>query len=71
VATVREIYNTLDPNAALVNLSRYRVHYIYVGDLERLYYDAQGLAKFDAMVSAGALQIVYQNDHVKIYEIKE
>lgn len=70
VATVAMIYNTPDAQAALDALKRFRVRYIYVGDLERAYYNALGLAKFDAMARAGALQVVYQNEHVKIYEIK-
>lgn len=71
IATVQTIYNTLDPQAALDALKRFRVKYIYVGDLERAYYDAHGLAKFDAMAQVGMLRIAYQNDHVKVYEIGE
>ena len=71
VQTVSDIYNTPDAASALAMMSRFRVKYIYVGDMERLYYDLVGLAKFDRMVGAGALQVVYHNDHVKIYEIKE
>ncbi|HEX7594419.1 MAG TPA: DUF2298 domain-containing protein, partial [Anaerolineae bacterium] len=70
IATVATIYNTPDPQVALDALARFRVQYIYVGDLERAYYNALGLAKFDAMARAGALQVVYQNGHVEIYEIK-
>ncbi len=69
VATVQTIYNTLDPQTALDAMKHFRVQYIYVGDLERAYYNAAGLAKFDTMAQAGLLQIVYQNDHVKIYKI--
>jgi YYY domain-containing protein len=70
IKTASDIYNTPDANSALEMMSRFRVKYIYVGDLEHAYYNAVGLAKFDLMVGAGKLQIVYQNDHVKIYEIK-
>ncbi len=69
IATVQTIYNTLDPQTALDAMKHFRVQYIYVGDLERAYYNAAGLAKFDTMAQAGLLQIVYQNDHVKIYKI--
>jgi uncharacterized membrane protein len=71
IQTVSNIYNTPDTSSALEMMSRFRVKYIYIGDLERLYYNLVGLAKFDTMVGTGALQVVYQNDHVKIYEIKE
>jgi uncharacterized membrane protein len=69
VQTVASIYNSTDMNAALDLMRNYRVKYVYVGDLERAYYDARGLVKFDLMVSAGVAQIAYQNDHVKIYEL--
>ncbi len=69
VATVRDIYDTLDVNTALTEMNQFHVRYIYIGDMERVYYNANGLAKFDAMVGMGKLRVVYQNEHVKIYEI--
>ena len=71
VATVRDMYDTLDVNTALTEMSQFHVKYIYIGDMERVYYNANGLAKFDAMVGMGKLKVVYQNDHVKIYEIMD
>jgi uncharacterized membrane protein len=71
IQTVNDIYNTPDADSALAMLSRFRVKYIYVGDMERLYYNQVGLAKFDLMADAGQVQVVYQNGHVKIFEIKE
>jgi uncharacterized membrane protein len=71
IQNVSDIYNTPDVTAALGMMSRFHVKYIYVGDMERLYYNLVGLAKFDQMAGAGTLQVVYQNDHVKIYQIKE
>jgi YYY domain-containing protein len=50
-------------------IRRYDVRYIYVGPYERLYYDPQGLAKFDAMVASGGLQVVYDRGGVRIYEV--
>lgn len=70
IDAVRAIYNTRDANDALTMLKRFRASYIYVGDVERTFYDAQGLAKFDAMVRAGQLELVYQNERVKIYKVK-
>jgi YYY domain-containing protein len=70
IDSVRDIYNTLDLNQALGNLKRFNVQYVYIGDMERAFYDPQGLDKFDAMVRAGMLEVVYQNERVKIYRVK-
>ena len=51
-------------------LNRYRVSYIYVGDLERTFYDPSGIAKFDVMRASGQLELVYENERVKIYRVK-
>ena len=44
---VQTIYNDQDPKLVSGLLHRYGVQYVYVGPLERLYYDAAGLEKFD------------------------
>jgi uncharacterized membrane protein len=59
IEEVNQFYNTPDPNAALEFLRRYHVNYIVVGDLERVYYSAEGLAKFQQMVQQGMLQMVF------------
>jgi YYY domain-containing protein len=66
---VQTAYSTPVPQEALGILERYDVRYIYVGPYERLYYDAQGLAKFDAMVVEGDLELVYDRNGVKIYRV--
>ncbi|MCD6519087.1 MAG: glycosyltransferase family 39 protein, partial [Anaerolineae bacterium] len=66
---LRELYNTHDVQAALKILRRYQVSYIYVGELERAYYDPQGLAKFEDMVGS-YLEIVYRRGPVTIYKVK-
>jgi YYY domain-containing protein len=48
-------------------LDRYHVQYIYVGDLERAYYDAAALQKFEDAAAAGRLEVVYDQDGVTIY----
>jgi uncharacterized membrane protein len=68
---VRQIYNSPSPDEALALVKRFRVAYIYIGDVERAFYDQVGLAKFDAMVRAGQLQLVYQNERVKIFQVSE
>jgi uncharacterized membrane protein len=42
-------------------LDKYNVRYIYVGELERAYYDHHALRKFDRAVAEGQLMLVY--DH--------
>jgi YYY domain-containing protein len=50
-------------------LDRYGVKYVYVGELEKAYYPAESLAKFDQMTQEGALRVAYQNPGVTIYEV--
>jgi len=50
-------------------IDRYNVRYIYVGELERAYYPAESLAKFDTLVADDALRVAYQNPGVTIYEV--
>jgi YYY domain-containing protein len=64
---VRTMYNSTDLNQTLQLLHQYHVDYVYVGQLERLYYEAAGLAKFDQL--SGAWSLVYQSDQVKIYQV--
>ena len=52
-------YNTEDIHAASQFLTRYQVKYIVLGGLERVYYDARGLDKFQKMVNQGQLKIVF------------
>jgi len=66
---VNECYETLDLLRAEEILRQYDVQYIYVGPYERLYYSAEGLAKFDEMVDLGMLRAVYDRAGVRIYEV--
>jgi uncharacterized membrane protein len=65
------IYDTPSSTQALQLLQQYNVRYVIVGPLERVYYDPAGLAKFDRMVAGGAMQVVYSNEQVTIYEVLE
>jgi uncharacterized membrane protein len=56
---VNDFYNNPDIQAAKKFLNRYKVQYIILSDLERTYYSAEGLAKFQEMVNQGLLQIVH------------
>jgi uncharacterized membrane protein len=57
---------TIEP--AIDFLRKYRVQYVIIGELERLHYPAEGLAKFPAM-SGRELDLVFQNEKVKIYKV--
>ena len=63
---VQTMYNDPTPARTLPLLQKYRVRYVYVGDLERAYYGAAGLAKFDQLPDV--FRPVYQQDGVTIYE---
>lgn len=67
IEDVRTIYNSTDLEQTKKLLDLYKVRYIYVGQLERLYYDANGLNKFDQANNLWSL--VYQNEQVKIYQV--
>ena len=68
---VSSIYNTQSKQAALDLINQYRVRYIIVGDLERLYYLPHGIAKFDRMVADGALTLAYANEGATIYQVAD
>ena len=67
---VRAIYADANADQALYLLRRYGVAYVYVGPLERAYYPAAGLAKFERY--AGVYwDLAYENAEVKIYRLRE
>jgi uncharacterized membrane protein len=59
IEEVNNFYNTTDTQAAEQFLARHQVQYIVVGDLERAYYDVNGIGKFQSMVDQGILRIVF------------
>ncbi|MDX1663197.1 MAG: DUF2298 domain-containing protein, partial [Candidatus Promineifilaceae bacterium] len=63
------LFNTTLTGEALSLVEEYDVSYIYVGPLERIYYDPEGLAKFDEMANAGLLRVVYDEQGVTIYQV--
>ncbi len=68
IEDVRTIYNSTDLAQTKKLLNLYHVQYIYVGSLERLYYDENGLNKFDQ--ANDLWKLVYQNGQVKIYQVQ-
>jgi uncharacterized membrane protein len=69
VNEVNDLYNTTDLGLARAILQKYDVGYIYVGQLERVYYTAEGIAKFEQMAAQGELERVYQANGVVIYHV--
>ncbi|MGQ9553680.1 MAG: DUF2298 domain-containing protein, partial [Anaerolineae bacterium] len=67
---VRRLYETPDPEEALDLLEKLGVSYIYIGQLERIFYGEGGLAKFEEMAAAGWLERVFANGVVKVYGLK-
>ncbi len=68
-SAIQEAYNTTDVDRALSVLRTYNVDLIIVGDMERAYYNAEGLNKFDAMARNGILKIIYERDGTRIYQV--
>ena len=72
-AEVDLFYTTTDHQQALELLRKYQVHYVVVGELERLYYPSEGLAKFTTM-EGDSLERVYpangEDSDVTIYQVK-
>lgn len=67
---VGQIYNTTDTTLTMSLLEAYDVRYIMVGELERAYYDPEGLEKFAYMAEMGYLSIVYDLDGTTIYRVE-
>jgi uncharacterized membrane protein len=74
IEEVNNFYNTADEQAAKHFLDKHQVKYIVVGDLERAYYDANGLNKFQNMVNQGVLKVVFGDNSANtttIFEVME
>jgi YYY domain-containing protein len=53
---VISFYNTTDELEAIKFLNKYNVQYIIVSDLERVYYSAEGIAKFELMADKNLIK---------------
>jgi len=67
---IQRLFSETNPETALEILRRYDVRYIYVGDVERIYYPVAGLEKFEVMRAQGLLDLVHYNERVRIYEVR-
>ena len=70
IGDVNRMYQTGSPEVARSLMDEYGVRYVYVGQLERLYYPQEGLEKFELMVGTD-LDKVFQNDQVAIYRVRD
>ena len=66
---VETMYNSVHGPVALGLLEKYAVAYIVVGDLERIYYDPDGIDKFERMASRGEINLVFENKGTLIYTL--
>ncbi|MGB2841584.1 MAG: DUF2298 domain-containing protein [Halobacteriota archaeon] len=64
---VKEIYSTDNVSLALSLLNEYNVSYVYVGGLERVLYEAEGLAKF----KSNYFEAVFCKEGVEIYRVEK
>jgi YYY domain-containing protein len=71
IGEVNDFYNTGDVQAAKQFLDKHEVQYIVVGDLERAYYDVNGLNKFQDMVERGMLSMVFGDNSANTTTIFE
>lgn len=78
VADVRWFYNSPDPAAKLDVLRRYRVRWIIVGDVERLWYmpgesmpyaSPEGIAAIEEM-TGGSLRLAFESAGTSVYEVE-
>jgi YYY domain-containing protein len=65
---VNTFYSTPDPAVAEAILQKYGVSYVIVGQVERLYYPAEGIQKFESMTER-SLEPVYSNPQTVIYHV--
>jgi YYY domain-containing protein len=70
IRDVKQAYESPNPADARSVIARYGVKYIVVGGLERAYYPAAGLQKFQSMVGAD-LALVYNANGVSIYRVAD
>ena len=68
-ANINGLYSTSDIELAWKMLRFYKVRYVIVSGLERAWYPATGLAKFERMVDLGRLSKVFEQGSAIIYEV--
>ena len=64
------MFSSTETELTVKLLKKYNVKYIYVGQVERLYYPHDGLEKFNETL-AYLFEKIVVNDKVTIYRLKE
>jgi len=62
-------FNTTNTEYARQIIAEFGVDLVYIGTLERAYYDPAGLAKFEEMANEGQLALVYDRFDTQIYRV--
>ena len=65
IQDVETIYNSTNIQETISLIDKYKINYIYVGEIEKSYYSEEGLKKFDKMPS---LNLEFRNSEVKIFK---
>ncbi|HEX2171038.1 MAG TPA: DUF2298 domain-containing protein, partial [Dehalococcoidia bacterium] len=68
LSDVSTLFASPDAGVAMSILRQYGVRYVYVGPVEKAYYPAVGLSKFQQLVGRG-LRVAYDDRGVTIYEV--
>jgi len=68
VDQVTDFYQTENVDGALAMIRKYDIRYIIVGDLERIYYQPNGLAKFENFDGVYWKKVFQEGDSI-IYEV--
>jgi len=66
----RSLYESTDLQETKTLIEELDITYVYVGQLERTVYPARSLAKFDALLEEGYLELAYENPGVRVYKVK-
>ncbi len=69
-AEARSLYESTDLEETKALIEELDIRYIYVGQLEQTVYPARSLAKFDALLEEGYLELAYENPRVQVYKVR-
>ena len=70
ISDVNSIFTSVNHKVAKQLIQKYGVKYIFVGNLEKLYYPSSGLIKFETGMS-GLMEPVYESNEVTIYRVNQ
>ena len=69
IRDVDAFYSTTEMHTAISIIEKYGIDYVYLGELEHLYYPEKGFAKFQSNLD-GLLEPIYFGSKVTIYRVK-